>query len=262
MSQKRYVPYDLRHNTDRHFDVPLKTNRIKFLPSWLLCLYRIKKKPAFAFSIYFLILAPKNRAFYVYIKIDAISIIINSRRLSCAFVFSGNACVTLQVTSLTCKCSAVRFALYLLWHQWYLCRSNMSPSHTYMLHIVTFLRCWKFVHFYQSWRKIETFTRQHMATPGLSTWQNVDRPLLNSRNRLCLFNLNLSGPYKAHHDVLSFVGNGEDTQAIITQARRRSVPQIDGDERGVLAAGRSDGPVHEEASRVVRTQDRDRPGAV
>ena len=128
-----------------------------------------------------------------------------------------------------------------------------------MLHIVTFLRCWKFVHFYQSWRKIETFTRQHTATLGLSTWKNVDRPLLISRNRLCLFNLNLSGPFEAPYMFLSFVGTAEDTKAIITQARRRSVPQIDGDERGVLAAGRSDGPVDEEATCVVRTQDRDRP---
>ena len=31
---------DLRHNTDRHFDMLLKRSRIKFLPSGLLCIYR------------------------------------------------------------------------------------------------------------------------------------------------------------------------------------------------------------------------------
>ncbi len=30
---------DLRHNADRHFDMALTTNRIKFLPSGRLCPY-------------------------------------------------------------------------------------------------------------------------------------------------------------------------------------------------------------------------------
>ena len=39
----------LRHNTDHHFVMPLKTNRIKFPPSVLLCFYG--KKTSFAASI-------------------------------------------------------------------------------------------------------------------------------------------------------------------------------------------------------------------
>ena len=52
------------HNTDRHFDMPLKTNLIKFVLSRLLVLYRnLKKKSPFAVSIYIMIVAPKDHVF-------------------------------------------------------------------------------------------------------------------------------------------------------------------------------------------------------
>ena len=61
--------------------------------------------------------------YFIYIKINASSIMQNGCHVrlfsaETSFLFSGDMCVTMQITSLTCKCPAVCFALYL--HNTYL----------------------------------------------------------------------------------------------------------------------------------------------
>ena len=95
---------DLGHNTDRRFDMPLKTNRIKFLPSGL--------PEAREFIC-------KKCCYFVSIKIDASSITQNGCNVCLFsvvtyFVSSGDVIVRQNenyIAYTSSKYPAVRFAL-------------------------------------------------------------------------------------------------------------------------------------------------------
>ena len=108
------------NNTDRHFDTPLKTKRIKFLPSGLLCPLRKLRKTA-VWHLQPVFRSSKDGAF------SALLFHIHKNRLkfdnskpadmcefsaATSFVFSDDMCITMQITSLTRKCPSVRFVLY------------------------------------------------------------------------------------------------------------------------------------------------------
>ena len=71
----------------------------------------------------------------------------NSKQLSCAFVFSGDVYVTIQITSLTCKYPTFRFALYV-------CPNFLWPTYiTY--NRVNWMYRWNFsLGSFQIWNKV------------------------------------------------------------------------------------------------------------
>ena len=80
---------DQRHNTDLHFDIPLKTNQIVILHDF--CAFTEIRKPPLVGSISGMIVTAKDCVFFFIAtlykkskcKIDS------SKRLTCPFVFSG-----------------------------------------------------------------------------------------------------------------------------------------------------------------------------